>query len=266
MVKKIIIALSFYLLCVIHISAQLRVFNDIFPNLNKDERSAVFDEDGFVKTNSKSKGFNINESNKSAVGIDHVIFNKVLSMDPGYLVESITVLQVKPEEVTLLDIYNALGNIRNLKGRLYSSYTRKQLVPLFEDATRIISEKHTTAIPDPPPSNFLPLEETVFIKLKDINFGNSYYRAEVKLFQKGLCYTLTNYKSLSYFLVPVIKEGNFIAMLYIEPIKEGVLIYGFAGINISDFFASKISVNSAISKRLAVITSWAADGIQKQKK
>jgi hypothetical protein len=84
------------------------------------------------------------------------------------------------------------------------------------------------------------------------------------LVQKGLCYTLTNFKSLSYFFVPVIKEGNFIALLYFEPIKEGVLIYGFAGVNISDFFASKISVDSAITKRLAVITSWAAEGIQKQ--
>jgi hypothetical protein len=43
-----------------------------------------------------------------------------------------------------------------------------------------------------------------------------------------------------------------------------VLIYGFAGVNISDFFASKISVNSAISKRLGVITAWAAEGIQKE--
>jgi len=264
MLKKIIIALFLHLMCIIYISAQLRTFNDIFPDLGRDELSAVFNENGLIKTNSKTNGLKITEENKTAIGIDPVILNKVLSMDPGYLVESISVISGNPEEVTLLDIYNALGNIRNLKGRLYSSFTRKQLVPLFEDATRILSEKHTTPIPDPPPSKDVPSEETVYLKLKDVNFGNSYYRGEVKLYQKGICYTLVNFKNLSYLFVPIIKEGNFIALLYFEPIKEGVLIYGFAGVNISDFFASKIDVKSAIRKRLTVITSWAADGIQKQ--
>jgi hypothetical protein len=264
MLKKIIIALFFHFACVIYICAQVRAFNDIFPELGNNERSDVFNGTGYVKTNSKTSGADITAVNKSAVGIDPVIINTVLGMNPGYLVESISVIPGKPEEVTLLDVYNALGNIRGLKGKLYSSYTRNQLVPLFEDATRIKSEKQTTPIPDPPPSKTVPSEETVFLKLKDVNFGNSYYRGDLKLVQKGLCYTLTNFKNLSYLFVPVIKEGNFIALLYIEPIKEGVLIYGFAGVNISDFFASKISVNSAISKRLGVITLWAADGIQKQ--
>jgi hypothetical protein len=63
----------------------------------------------------------------------------------------------------------------------------------------------------------------------------------------------------------VIKEGNFTAQLYIEPIEEGILIYSIAGADISDFFASKIDMDSAIIKRLAVIVSWAADGINQKK-
>jgi hypothetical protein len=261
MKKKYVYIILLYLICAVYASAQLRAFNDIFPNLSKDERSEVFSDESFVKTNTKKSGFDI--IGEKTVGIDPAIIKKVLDIDPGYLVESISIIPGNPEDVTLLDIYNALGKIRNLKGKLYSSYTRNQFVPLFEEATRITSEKNTTSIPDPPPSKSIPQEETVFLKLKDINFGNSYYRAEAKLFKNGLCYTLTNFRSLSYLFVPIIKEGNFIALLYLEPVKEGVLIYGFAGINISEFFASKISVNSAISKRLGVITAWASEGIQK---
>jgi hypothetical protein len=261
MKKKCIYIILFYLICADYAPAQFRAFNDIFPNLSKDERSEVFGEEGFVKTNTKKSGFDI--IGEKTVGIDPAIIRKVLDMDPGYLVETISIIPVKPEDVTLLDIYNALGKIRDLKGILYSSFTRKQYVPLFEEATRITNEKNITSIPDPPPSSSIPPEETVFLKLKDVNFGNSYYRAEAKLFKNGLCYTLTNFRSLSYIFVPIIKEGNFIALLYLEPIKEGVLIYGLAGINISDFYASKISVNSAISKRLGVISAWAAEGIQK---
>jgi len=262
MIKKIFFVIFFYLACAFYIYAQAREFNNIFPDLNRDELSAVFNEAGFVIDDSKSNGFKKISVNKSNVGIDPAIINTVLIMNPDYLVETISVISGNPEETPLLNIYNALGNIRGLKGRLYSSYTRKQLVPLFEDATRVKSEKQTNPIPDPPPSNAVPSEETVFIKLKDINFGNSYYRGEVKTVQNGLCYTLTNFKSLSYLFMPVIKEGHFIALLYFEPIKEGLLIYGFAGIKISDFYASKIDVDSAIYKRLAVITSWAADGIK----
>jgi hypothetical protein len=259
--KKYVYIILFYLICAVCASAQFRAFNDIFPNLSKEERSEVFSDESFVKTNTKKSGFDIIGAN--TVGIDPAIIKKVLDIDPGYLVESISIIPGKPEDVTLLDIYNALGKIRDLKGKLYSSHTRKQLVPLFEEATRITSEKNTTSIPDPPTSSSIPPEETVFLKLKDVNFGNSYYRTEAKLFKNGLCYTLTNFRSLTYLFVPIIKEGNFIALLYLEPVKEGVLIYGFAGINISDFFASKIDVHSAISKRLGVITAWAAEGIQK---
>jgi hypothetical protein len=59
----------------------------------------------------------------------------------------------------------------------------------------------------------------------------------------------------------VIREGRFIAQLYFEPIQEGILIYSIAGADIPEIFASRIDMNSAISKRLAVITSWAAEGI-----
>jgi len=262
--RKIFFVLLFHLICVLYVSAQLRAFNDIFPNLSRDELDEVFNETGFIKSDSKSKGFKTININKLAVQIDPEILQSIQDMEPGYLVESISVISGNPDDFKFLNIYNALLNIRDLKGRLYSSYTRKQFVPLFEDATRVLSEKNTSSIPDPPPSKTVPREETVFIKLKDVNFGNSYYRANLKMAQNGLCYSLTNFKSLSYLFVPVIKEGNFTAMLYFEPIKEGLLIYGFAGVNISDFFASKISVNSAISKRLGVIISWAADGIQNQ--
>jgi hypothetical protein len=81
------------------------------------------------------------------------------------------------------------------------------------------------------------------------------------IIQNGLRYTLTNFRSMTYLLVPVIRDDRFIAQLYFEPIQEGILIYSIAGVDVSDFFASRIHINSAISKRLAVITSWAIDGI-----
>jgi len=244
----------------VNVFSQLRSFNDIFPSVTEEIRSQALSDSGYVKSSRKTSGFNIQGQRGSR--IDPSIVNIVLRTNPGYIVESISVISGR-SAVSLLNIYNALGNIRGLKGRLYRSATKNQDVPLFEDATRIVSDRQTNAIPDPQPSRTLPQTETVYLRLKDVNFGNTFYKGEMALVQTGLRYTLSNFRSMNYLLVPVIREGKFIAQLYFEPIMEGVLIYSLAGADISDFVASQIHIDSAISKRLAVITSWAADGIKR---
>jgi len=150
-----------------------------------------------------------------------------------------------------------------LKGRMYYSHTKGQEVALFEDATRLESERRTSVIPDPLPSSVLPSSETIYIRLKDTNFGNSYYRAEISPQSRGLLYSLTNFRNITYLLFTVMKEENFSAMLYLEPLAEGVLIYSVGGADVSDFIAKQIDIPSAISKRMAVFISWAADNIGK---
>jgi len=259
MLKRILLIM--FAFCAVNLFSQLRSFNDIFPSISEDVRLKALSDSGYVKSSRKTSGFNI--QGQSGSRIDPSIINIVLRTNPGYIVESIMVIPGSGT-VSLLDIYNALGNVRDLKGRLYNSATKNKEVPLFEDATRIVSDRQTNAVPDPPPSRNLPQTETVYIRLRDVNFGNTFYRGEMALVQSGLRYTLSNFRSMNYMLVPVIKEGKFTAQLYFEPIREGVLIYSLAGTDITDFVASQIHIDSAISKRLAVITSWASDGIRRK--
>ena len=263
MIKKILFLLILHI-CSAQLFAQLRSFDAVFPGIAADVKTSVFSNTGYIKTSEKSKGLVIVGKNSSVINSN--VISNVLGKNPGYVAESISVIPARPGEVSILNIYNALGNIRDLKGRLYPSATRNQEIPLFEEATRIKSEKQTTAIPDPAPASAVPGSETVYLKLKDVNFGNSFYRAEVALLQNGLRYGMSNFKNITYFLIPVIKEGNFIAQLYFEPIEEGILVYSIAGADVSDFLASKIDMGSAISKRLTVIISWAKDGISRTKR
>jgi len=255
----------FVLFIVFSVSAfsQFRSFNDIFPDTDQEIRASVFSESGYVKSSRRTSGFIILGSGSSR--LDPSIVTNVLNSNPGYFAESIMVLPGNPGSISLLDIYNALGNISALGGRLYNSHSKGRPVPLFENATRIVSERNTNTVRDPAPASSLPQSETVFIRLNDNNFGNTFYRGEMSLIQNGLRYTMTNFRSMSYLFVPVIREGKFVAQLYFEPIQEGVLIYSAAGADISDFFASRIHVDSAISKRLAVITGWSADGIRQNR-
>ncbi|MCL2232816.1 MAG: hypothetical protein FWB99_07045, partial [Treponema sp.] len=161
-----------------------------------------------------------------------------------------------------LDAYNALGRIRDLSGRLYHSHTRQAYVPLFEDATRIESERRTTPIPDPAPAARLPVSETVFVRLRDANFGNTFYRGEFSTNPYGIIYRLTNFRAIRFLLFPVLREENLSATLFMEPLVEGMLIYIVAGADVSNFVANRIDIPSAIAKRGAVFLEWVSDGLR----
>ena len=242
--------------------SQFRSFNDIFPSVSTEIRTSCFSENGHVSYNQKANGITLLAGTSS--GIDPIITNNVMRKNPGYVIETINVIPINSSNLSMLDIYNALGNIRGLSGRLYESHSRGQSTPLFEEATRITSSTQTSAIPDPAPADRLPASEIIHIRLKDANFGNTFYRAEIAPIQSGLRYSLTNFRNMSYLFVTVIRQEQFTAQLYIEPIREGVLIYCIAGVDISDFAASRIHIESAIAKRLAVITGWVSDEITKK--
>jgi hypothetical protein len=242
----------------------IRSFTDIFPVLPSTIREAAFSSDGYSESSTKQSAppiYSVQNIRAMESGLDPHIVEKVLDKRPGFLVESIQVIPAAQGEYSLLDVYNALGRVRGLKGRLYHSHTRDEDVPLFEDVTRIEISRKNTPIADPAPASRIPASETVYMRLKDVNFGNTYYRGDMTLIQRGLGYSLTNYRNITYFLVPVIREEKFIAQFYFEPITEGILIYGLAGADVSDFVSSRISMSSAISKRLAVIINWIAEGI-----
>ncbi|MDR2303557.1 MAG: hypothetical protein LBE10_03105, partial [Treponema sp.] len=159
------------------------------------------------------------------------------------------------------DIYNALNDIRALKGRIYHSATRDEDIPLFEEATRIESPKNPNPVADPPYAAAVPPHETIYIRLKDANFGNSYYQADMYLEDRGILYSLVNFKKLSFLFIPVIKEEKFLAQFYFEPVHEGIMIYGFAGADAAGFIANRVDIPSAVRKRVKVIIDWVKDGL-----
>ena len=240
--------------------AEVQSFDEIFPGLSPAIRESAFSTEGYFKSHRNISLSSIIGSSQST--LDPHILNTVFSKKPGFLVESIFVIPSNEGEYTLLDIYNALGKIRALEGRLYRSHTRNDDVPLFEEATRIESARRNVPVSDPAPAAIIPASETIYMRLKDINFGNSFYRGLMALEPRGLRYSLTNNRTLSYLLMPVIREERFTALLYFEPIAEGILIYALAGADVSNFISSRIDMASAISKRLAVIIAWVSDGIQ----
>ncbi|MDR1374948.1 MAG: hypothetical protein LBJ24_08255, partial [Treponema sp.] len=219
----------------------------------------IFSPGGYVESDDASAGLKLRPSAASELRIA----DAVQARNPSFFVESLLIIPSGGAGVpNLLNAYNALGRVRDLTGRLYHSSVRGGEVPLFEDATRIEGVKKTSPIPDPPGAYSIPSRETIYLRLKDVNFGNSYYRTDISVDRQGLLYRLTNFKNLSYGIIPVIREEKFITHLYVEPVAEGLMIYSVSGANVSNFISSRINVTSAIRKRVEVIIDWLVDGVK----
>jgi hypothetical protein len=235
----------------------LRSFGELFPSLGEGQKKEAFSEEGTIRTVKKNEALEFLPAPNT--GID--LYGTVMRSNPAYLAESLLVIPYQGKVFTRLDAYNALGKVSDLKGRLYHSHTRDAYVPLFQEATRLENAKSSKAVPDPLPSRELPNSETVFIRLKDINFGNCYYRTDFSVTPFGLTYKITNTKNITYLLFTVLREEKFTSILYLEPLTEGMLVYSMAGADASDFISGMVDIPSAISKRLMVFLSWINDNL-----
>jgi hypothetical protein len=235
--------------------SSLRSVYEIFPSLEADIRAQALSANGYFVCHKTD--YRPLESS----GIDPRLLAGIDNLKPTVVVECLYVVPYPAGPMKPVDVYNGLRNIRALKGRLYHSETRGADIPLFEDATRLESSKRTGIQEDPPPRDSLPESETIYIRLKDVNFGNSYYQADIKKNSTGFTYSLSNNRDLSYTIVPIIKSGHFLAQFHFEPVQEGILVYSISGAKVSNFIALRVDIPSAIQKRLEVILSWVIDGV-----
>jgi hypothetical protein len=221
------------LFCVIGITQlYARSFDDIYPDLSPKNRAAVFSKDGFLYSN-----------------------------EEGTSIKTNTIRLLQNSNASMLQVYNNAGNISGLKGRTYFSFTRNKNIPLFDDAVEIESEKKTGMIKKWQRAESVPSSKTLYLKLKDTNFGNTYYRADITGGDKSITVVLTNFKNINFIIFPVIKENNFVCKMYFEKVDEGLLAATEATVKVESFAGQNIDAPSAIKKRLDVIIEWILEGL-----
>jgi hypothetical protein len=165
-------------------------------------------------------------------------------------------------ELDILDIYNALGKIEDISN--YSFVINGKFYNIFEETTRIESARNRKSISDPPPADMLPYSETMYLRFKDAEYGNLYIRGEVSMSLYGITYNLTNFTDVRYFFFFFMKAEGISIIIYLEPIKEGVLVYSMSGIYVPGFIADRVNLTPSINRRISALVSWITDGIRRQ--
>jgi hypothetical protein len=251
------ILLGFCLICRIP-AGPLRSLDELFPGLGDDQKMKAFSEEGFNRPFKKDEARSIVPNPDS--GID--LFSVVMEKEPSHFIEALMVVPYNGRSLDIPEAYNALGRIGDIKNHSYFNRSRNTRIQVFEESTRIESAEKTRPIPDPPPTRIFPASEEIFLLLKDRNFGNIYVRGDLTLDRYGLTFILVNYKTIRYFLFPVMRAEKLCAVLYIEPLEEGLLVYGMAAVDIPDFIASRINISSSVERRLSIFISWFREGLK----
>ncbi|MCL1931583.1 MAG: hypothetical protein FWF55_07175 [Treponema sp.] len=231
---------------------EIRSFNAIFPYIRSISADGLFrpflkDEPAMFIPNPDT-------------GID--LLDSVMQTNPSHLIEALILVPYKERELDLLDIYNALGRIENIKD--YPVLFNGSDFYIFTESTRIESARNRRAIPDPLPALTLPFSETFYVRLKEINFGNLFLRTDISINVYGITYSMTNFTDVRYFLIPIMKAERYITVIYLEPVKEGVLIYSITGFYLPGFIADRVNLTPNINRRIKIINNWITEGLRIQ--
>ncbi|MDR0302632.1 MAG: hypothetical protein LBI04_10020 [Treponema sp.] len=235
-----------------------RSFNEIFTNFSPSQKIMAMSETGLRYAFEKDDTPSLIPDPDS--GID--LLSSVMAKKPSHIVEALVVVPYDKKELDMLDVYNALGRIKNIKDHTVSLNGRD--INIFTDTTRLESAKNRKPIPDPSPADTLPFSETMYILFLDPYLGDLYLRGDISMSLYGLTYSMTNFRDVRYSIFKIMKTERFSAILYIEPIKEGILIYSVSGLYLPNFIAKRVNLTPNMNRRITVLLNWITDGLRIQ--
>jgi hypothetical protein len=237
---------------------EIRSMDAIFPNLSRIQRMMVMSNEGLRRSFVKDEYPSLIPNPDLEIDI----LGSVMKKKPSHLIEALAVVPYNEKEFDLLDIYNALGRIENIKD--YPASVNGRDLYIFTESTRIESARNRKAVTDPFPAVTLPFSEAIYLRLKEINFGNLFIRADISISMYGITYSMTNFTDVRYYLLPIMKAERFITVIYLEPVKEGILIYSMSGFYLPGFIADRVNLTPNINRRIAIFIKWITDGLKQQ--
>jgi hypothetical protein len=237
---------------------ELRSFRSIFPQLSQSQRRRVIGDVGLRYAFEKDGSPTLIPDPDS--GLD--LLSSVMKKKPSHLVEALVVVPYNKRELDLLDVYNALGEIKKIKNHKIISNDRE--FSIFTETTRLVSARNRKPISDPPPADILPYSETMYLLFLDPYIGDLYLKGDISVSLYGITYSMTNFRDVTYSIFRVMKTDRFSAILYIEPVKEGILIYSVSGLYLPNFIAKRINLTPNMNRRITVLLNWIIDGLRNQ--
>jgi hypothetical protein len=234
---------------------EIRSYDEIFPGLSRTQRLRVRGDTGLRYAFEKDGAPMLTPDQNAGLDLMSIVMKK----KPSHIIEALVVVPYKGRELDLLDVYNALSRIKNIKDQKITINSKEYNI--FTDTTRLASAKDRKPIADPEPVEVLPYKETIYLRFIDPYIGDLYLRGEISVGMYGITYSMTNFRDVSYYIFRVMKSDRFSAIIYVEPVKEGILIYSVSGLYLPNFIAKKINLTPNMNRRITVLLNWVMEGL-----
>ena len=235
-----------------------RSFNDVFPGLSRVQRANVIS--GMGARNSFEKGGSPTLIPNPASGIN--LLSSVMAKNPSHIIEALVLVPYNRRKLDFLDIYNALRKIKDIQNHTIS--IRGNDIKVFKDTTRLESAQRRRPVPDPPRADMLPYSETMYLRFVDQYMGDLYIRGNISIGLYGITYSLSNFRDVFYSIFRIMKAESFSAIIYLEPVKEGILVYSMSGIYIPNFVANRVNLTPNMNNRITVLVNWITEGLREE--
>jgi hypothetical protein len=235
----------------------IRSFGEIFPDLSRSQRAGAM-SNGLRNSFEKNGSPTLIPDPDS--GID--IFTSIMKKSPSHIVEALAVVPHNGREYDMLDIYNSLRRIKNLKDPRIS--VNGNNINTFVETTRLESAQNRKPVSDPLPADTLPYSETMYLRLVDRYIGDLYLRGEISISLYGITYSMTNFRDVSYSIFRIMRAERFVTIIYLEPVKEGLLIYSMSGLYLPGFILSRVNLTPSMNTRITIFIGWIIDGLKVQ--
>jgi hypothetical protein len=239
-------------------SFEIRSFYDIFHSLSQEQRASVMSSRGARNSFEKDGSPLFIPSSDSGINL----LDRVMAKKPSHIIEALVVVPYIKRKLDFLDIYNALRNIKNIQDHTLT--IRGNEVKIFVDTTRLESAQRRRPVPDPPPADMVPYSETMYLRFVDQYMGDLYLRGDVSIGLFGITYSLSNFRDVSYSIFRIMKAESFSAIIYLEPVKEGILVYSMSGIYIPGFIAHRVNLTPNMNNRITVLVNWITNGLREE--
>jgi hypothetical protein len=239
-------------------SFETRSLYNIFPYLSPAQRAGVMSSRGERHAFEKSGSPTLVPDQDS--GID--LLSSVMAKKPSHIIEALVLIPYNRRKLDFLDIYNALRNVKTIQDHTIT--IRGNDVKVFVDTTRLESAQRRRPVPDPPRADMLPSSDIMYLRFVDPYIGDLYLRANISVGLYGITYSLSNFRDVTYTIFRIMKAESFSAIIYVEPVREGILIYSMSGIYIPNFIASRVNLTPNMNNRISVLVKWITAGLREE--
>ncbi len=154
-----------------------------------------------------------------------------------------------------LAIYNILNRVSTLTGIEYYSASRERMRTLFRHSYRVKNSDEKEALPDITFSE-IPAAQDITVFQEDLTFGKNHVSNLYRYEDSRFLLQVNNLTTMWYYILPLVKPGNFRMDLLIIPQGDQLIFYGACSVDSAKLFGIEKSKKDSFYNRIKAMQNW----------